>query len=33
MVSNSSVELLSRRTGHVTLDASSLPRIDQLWVR
>jgi YVTN family beta-propeller protein len=33
MVSNSSVEMLSRRTGHFTLDASSLPQIDQLWVR
>ena len=33
MVSNSSVELLSRRTGHFTLDASSIPQIDQLWVR
>jgi YVTN family beta-propeller protein len=32
MVSNSAVELLSRRTGHFTLDASSVPRIDQLWV-
>jgi len=33
MVSNASVELLSRRTGHFTLDATSLPRIDQLWIR
>jgi YVTN family beta-propeller protein len=33
MVSNSSVELLSRRTSHFTLDASSQPQIDQLWVR
>ena len=33
MVSNSSVELLSRRTGHFTLDPNSLPQIDQLWVR
>jgi peptide/nickel transport system substrate-binding protein len=33
MVSNSSVELLARRTGHFTLDASSLPQIDQFWVR
>ena len=27
-----SVELLSRRAGHFTLDANSQPRIDQLWV-
>jgi len=33
MMSNSSAELLSRRTGHFTLDASSGPQIDQLWVR
>jgi peptide/nickel transport system substrate-binding protein len=33
MVSNSSVELLSQRTGHFTLDANSQPQIDQLWVR
>jgi peptide/nickel transport system substrate-binding protein len=33
MVSNSSVELLSRRTGHFTLDANSQPQIDQLWVQ
>ena len=26
-------ELLSRRTGHFTLDAGGLPQIDQLWVR
>jgi len=28
-----SADLLSRRTGHFTLDANSLPQIDQLWVR
>lgn len=28
-----SVELLSRQTGHFTLDANSQPQIDQLWVR
>ena len=33
LVSNSSVEFLSRRVGHFTLDATSQPRIDQLWVR
>jgi YVTN family beta-propeller protein len=33
IVSNTSVELLSPRTSHFTLDASSLPQIDQLWVR
>ena len=33
IVSNSSVELLSRRTGHFTLDTNSQPQIDQLWVR
>jgi hypothetical protein len=27
------VELVSERTGHFTLDANSLPAIDQLWVR
>jgi ABC-type oligopeptide transport system substrate-binding subunit len=32
-VSTASVELLSRRTGHFTLDANSQPQIDQLWVR
>ena len=26
-------ELLSRRAGHLTLDADGLPQIDQLWVR
>jgi hypothetical protein len=31
--STSSAELLSRRAGHVSLDANSLPEIDQLWVR
>ena len=33
LVSTASVELLSRRTGHFTLDATSQPRIDPLWVR
>jgi YVTN family beta-propeller protein len=33
LVNNSSVELLSRRTGNFSLDASSQPQIDQLWVR
>jgi ABC-type oligopeptide transport system substrate-binding subunit len=33
MVSNASVELLSPRTEHFTLDASSGPQIDQLWIR
>ena len=33
MVTTASVELLSRRTGHFTLDANSQPQIDQLWVR
>jgi peptide/nickel transport system substrate-binding protein len=33
LVSTASVELLSRRAGHFTLDANSAPRIDQLWVR
>lgn len=27
------VEMLSRRAGHFTLDSTSLPQIDQLWVR
>ena len=31
--SDSSVEFLSRRTGHFTLDPTSQPQIDQLWVR
>jgi hypothetical protein len=26
-------ELLSRRAGHLTLDADGEPQIDQLWVR
>jgi ABC-type oligopeptide transport system substrate-binding subunit len=33
MVTTGSVELLSPRTGHFTLDANSQPEIDQLWVR
>lgn len=33
LVSNASVEFLSRRTGDFTLDSTSQPRIDQLWVR
>ncbi len=33
VVTNASVEVLSPRTGNFTLDASSLPRIDRLWVR
>jgi peptide/nickel transport system substrate-binding protein len=33
LVSTASVELLSRRTGHFTVDATSQPAIDQLWVR
>jgi peptide/nickel transport system substrate-binding protein len=33
LVNTASIELLSRRAGHFTLDANSLPRIDQLWVR
>ena len=33
LVSTAAVELLSRRTGHFTLDATSQPRIDPLWVR
>jgi peptide/nickel transport system substrate-binding protein len=33
LVSTASVELLSRRTGHFTLDATSQPGIDPLWVR
>jgi peptide/nickel transport system substrate-binding protein len=33
LLSTASIELLSRRTGHFTLDANSQPQIDQLWVR
>jgi peptide/nickel transport system substrate-binding protein len=33
LVGTASVELLSRRAGHFTLDATSQPRIDQIWVR
>ncbi|HEX5287235.1 MAG TPA: ABC transporter substrate-binding protein, partial [Streptosporangiaceae bacterium] len=33
LVNTASAELLSRRAGHFTLDANSLPNIDQLWVR
>ena len=33
LVNSASVELVSERTGHFTLDANSLPAIDQLWVR
>jgi YVTN family beta-propeller protein len=33
LVSNASIEVLSARTGHFTLDAGSLPQLDQLWVR
>jgi ABC-type oligopeptide transport system substrate-binding subunit len=33
LANTASAELLSRRAGHFTLDADSLPRIDQLWVR
>jgi peptide/nickel transport system substrate-binding protein len=33
LVNIASIELLSRRAGHFTLDANSVPRIDQLWVR
>jgi YVTN family beta-propeller protein len=33
VASTKSVELLSRRAGHFTLDANSQPAIDQLWVR
>jgi peptide/nickel transport system substrate-binding protein len=33
MASTKSVELLSRRTGHFTLNANSQPELDQLWVR
>ena len=33
LVNGASVELVSERTGHFTLDANSLPAIDQLWVR
>jgi ABC-type oligopeptide transport system substrate-binding subunit len=33
MVNTASVELLSRRAGHFSLDANSQPRVDQLWVK
>jgi peptide/nickel transport system substrate-binding protein len=33
LVSTSSIEFLSRRAGHFTVDANSQPQIDQLWVR
>jgi ABC-type transport system substrate-binding protein/streptogramin lyase len=33
LVNTASAELLSRRAGHFTLNANSLPQIDQLWVR
>ncbi len=33
LVSSGAVELLSRRTGHFTVDATSEPALDQLWVR
>jgi peptide/nickel transport system substrate-binding protein len=33
MVNTASIELVSRRAGHFTLDANSQPQIDQLWVR
>ena len=33
LVNGASVELVSERTGHFTLDANSLPAIDQLWGR
>jgi len=33
LVNASDAELLSRRAGHLTLDADGLPQIDQLWVR
>jgi YVTN family beta-propeller protein len=33
LVNGASAELVSERTGHFTLDANSLPAIDQLWVR
>jgi hypothetical protein len=33
MASTAGVELLSRRVGHFTLNATSQPSIDQLWVR
>jgi peptide/nickel transport system substrate-binding protein len=33
LVTTAAVELLSRRAGHFTLDATSQPRIDPLWVR
>ena len=33
LVNTGSVEVVSPRTGHFTLDATGQPRIDQLWVR
>ena len=33
IVNNAAVEVLSNRVGDFTLDSSSLPQIDQLWVR
>jgi peptide/nickel transport system substrate-binding protein len=33
LVNSAAVELVSERIGHFTLDASSQPAIDQLWVR
>lgn len=33
IVNTASIELLSRRAGHLTLDATSQPQIDQVWVR
>jgi ABC-type transport system substrate-binding protein/DNA-binding SARP family transcriptional activator len=33
LANTASAELLSRRAAHFTLDANSLPQIDQLWVR
>jgi YVTN family beta-propeller protein len=33
LVSTSSIEFFSTRTGHFTVDANSQPQIDQLWVR
>jgi peptide/nickel transport system substrate-binding protein len=33
MVNNAAVEVLSTRVGDFTLDANSLPQIDQLWVQ
>ena len=33
LVNGASVELVSERTGHFTLDANSQPLLDQLWVR